>query len=258
MEYEMKEVLKICIGQARKSERMLNVFDLMYETSLPYSELKEIFDKLVAQKELAVIDIKTYKFIGDIDREFEESNAKKPHSKEGGESSNDEDYLSARLKNLKERRQELIDEMRQAETEKESRDGWADKILFEDLFPFDTEESDTDEDAISDGPVSRGDAEARKLQKATEFIKTFLVNRSATPVLYTNAEFAQLVGESMAVLIASDITMSKGEAIGKARRDLASVCESKNTKLIPVYDCIIRELQGMSNYYYAKIRSLLV
>lgn len=44
----------------------------MYETSLPYADLKNILDDLIVQNEVEDINVKTYKFIGSIDRNFGE------------------------------------------------------------------------------------------------------------------------------------------------------------------------------------------
>ena len=66
------KVLNACVMQARGGKLHINVFDLMYETSLPYPQLKEIADGLVSAGELAAVDLKTYKFTGDVNRPLAE------------------------------------------------------------------------------------------------------------------------------------------------------------------------------------------
>lgn len=68
-------VLNACIKKAQKGETDVSVFDLMYETSLEYTDLKPELDRLVSEKELEAIDIKTYKFIGEINRKERETPA---------------------------------------------------------------------------------------------------------------------------------------------------------------------------------------
>ncbi len=101
MDKKMIKVLKPCIENARSGKKDINVFDLMYETSLAYPELKVILDKLVLKKELAEIDIKTYKFIGDINRKFDFDkgiieNSKSTRTK----NDSDEDELFSKLYNF--------------------------------------------------------------------------------------------------------------------------------------------------------------
>ncbi len=72
MEWNTYLVLKACIEKAICGEFSISVFDLMYETGLDYPRLKDILGKLVAQDELEVIDVKTYKFTGDVNRTLEE------------------------------------------------------------------------------------------------------------------------------------------------------------------------------------------
>lgn len=118
MKNYLSKVLKVCIEQARKSGIYLNVFDLMYETSMPYPELKDNLDKLASQNELAEIDVKTYKFIGDINRKFKETEAKTPDSPISDKSPRRADLFAEKRAFLERRRQELIARM-QAEMQKD-------------------------------------------------------------------------------------------------------------------------------------------
>ena len=117
----LNEVLKACIELTRKREGNIYVFDLMYETNLAYPELKDNLDKLVLNNELEVIDIKTYKFIGDISRKFEKVKIQKPVFENVEYSSGKDAALAARQAYLEERRQEIIARML-AEEETKSND----------------------------------------------------------------------------------------------------------------------------------------
>lgn len=66
------QVLKSLTKSARSGCAEVDIFDLMYETSLPYADLKNILDDLIVQNEVEDINVKTYKFIGSIDRNFGE------------------------------------------------------------------------------------------------------------------------------------------------------------------------------------------
>ena len=57
-------VLKYCIESARRGEREISVFDLMYE-GIEYARLKDALAALAGRGEIEIIDIKTFKFIGD-------------------------------------------------------------------------------------------------------------------------------------------------------------------------------------------------
>lgn len=123
MNNNLIKVLTQCIKTAREGEVCVNVFDLMYETSLPYPELKVILDKLVEQKELAVIDIKTYKFTGDINRNLEElkRQTNPPRVVESQAYDEFDPFTAERRAYLEQRRRELIRRMQEME-EKESED----------------------------------------------------------------------------------------------------------------------------------------
>lgn len=65
----VKFVLRYCIDGARRGEREISVFDLMYE-GIEYTDLRDVLTTLAEQGEIEIIDIKTFRFIGEV-RELE-------------------------------------------------------------------------------------------------------------------------------------------------------------------------------------------
>ena len=65
----IQTTLNYCIESARRGESKINVFDLMYETGLAYSDLQPALAALIERKELVQSDIKTFEFIGDKNRD---------------------------------------------------------------------------------------------------------------------------------------------------------------------------------------------
>lgn len=112
MDKTINKVLTVCIKKAREGETDINVFDLMYETSLPYPELKNKLDELISENEISQSDIKTYKFIGDINRKFKEAEDEKYDLPKSDKSSRENDPLSDKRAYLERRRQEILERMR--------------------------------------------------------------------------------------------------------------------------------------------------
>ena len=61
----VKSVLECCIKSARLGERVISVFDLMYE-GIEYPVLRDILPTLEERGEIEIIDIKTIRFTGEI------------------------------------------------------------------------------------------------------------------------------------------------------------------------------------------------
>ena len=61
----VKTVLEYCIKSACLGERVISVFDLMYE-GIEYPVLRDILPTLAERGDLEIIDIKTFRFIGKI------------------------------------------------------------------------------------------------------------------------------------------------------------------------------------------------
>ena len=62
MERKEAKVQKYLLGRAGEE---IDVFDLMYETSLPYPEAKAVLDQYAAESKVEVIGCRTYRLLGD-------------------------------------------------------------------------------------------------------------------------------------------------------------------------------------------------
>lgn len=62
MERKEAKVQKYLLGRAGEE---IDVFDLMYETSLPYSEVKVVLDQYAAESKVEVIGCRTYRLLGE-------------------------------------------------------------------------------------------------------------------------------------------------------------------------------------------------
>lgn len=125
MDKKENNVLRALIAAARRGQAVSDVFDLMYETSLPYCELRDILNALISQKEVEYIDIRTYKFIGDISREIGEE----PEEDEDGEPTDDDngEIIEERLSHLRRHRLELFRRMRRNSGISDDDDGGTDE-----------------------------------------------------------------------------------------------------------------------------------
>ncbi len=61
-------VLSAFMRQAQNGVRIWNVFDVMYETDLPYPALKELLDSLEKSGDVVCRDVKTYEYTGAVER----------------------------------------------------------------------------------------------------------------------------------------------------------------------------------------------
>ena len=62
MERKEAKVQKYLLGRAGEE---IDVFDLMYETSLPYPEAKSVLDQYAAESKVEVIGFRTYRLLGE-------------------------------------------------------------------------------------------------------------------------------------------------------------------------------------------------
>lgn len=67
----VKFTLQYCIDSARRGERQISVFDLMYE-GIKYVDLQKVLATLAERGEIEITDIKNFNFIGNI-RELDEN-----------------------------------------------------------------------------------------------------------------------------------------------------------------------------------------
>ena len=116
MDNRETNILKLMRRMAYSDHREINVFDLMYEASLAYGDLKEILNRLISQNLVENIDRKTYKFIGNEDCEFNdnETNILDTPSERVG-SDDDEDYYSVEFDDVENRRRREYLERRRRE-----------------------------------------------------------------------------------------------------------------------------------------------
>lgn len=116
MNSKENKVLKALIENVRQGGNFSDVFDLMYETSLPYCELKDILDSLILQNEVECLDIRNYKFVGDISRDFDEDEPvmeeKSPEDNWALRKALEERrlYLQMRMRNILSMQQNLCDD----------------------------------------------------------------------------------------------------------------------------------------------------
>ena len=240
MNKTFSNTLTVCVEKARRGEADINVFDLMYETCLPYPELKVILDKLVSENELAQTDLKTYKFIGDLNRNFNE-----PEIPDSNEELFDEQEESSK------RRRELIDKMIREEMRREyAPDNDVLDNMSEDcdLFSEDEEDSDPAND-LSEFVI---DIFQEKLSPDA-FIEAPL-----HPLWNDKNEFMQACADHLIILMSSDRQMGRIKALKKARLLLSQLLKERDRKTAEVYEYIAYGLNYMSNYYYNKIRESLL
>ena len=262
MDKTYSRVLNTCIKLSRKGEAEISVFDLMYETNFPYTVLKGMLDNLVAQGELAEIDIKTYKFIGDTSRELDEPCEPIPES------------LDDRIAVLERRRQELLANMRHDD----EREDEAYRELFVADAQADGELMHCDDDEEIDRRFAEYERYLREEEPFEEEEKDEEAKREEELVKFMIALFKdghrssdagkvpahtewddeddllRFCAEQIITLISRDKSVGKQSVIKKALDMLASLRGMENTMVCELYERIIYELKNMSNYYFNKIR----
>lgn len=154
------QVLKSLTKSARSGCAEVDIIDLMYETSLPYTDLKNILDDLIVQNEVEDINVKTYKFIGSIDREFVEVGGEAADTvceddaldEDEGEDIDEDEMWRKRHEYLERRRRELIAKIESIAKEEEcsdDKDSKEDKEEEDSLFEdFDDNDNDDDGELI--------------------------------------------------------------------------------------------------------------
>ena len=159
MNVKENRVLKIFVEMTHIGRVDVNIFDLMYETCLPCIELKKILDGLISKNLVENIDIKTYKYIGGDDFDFNNNDDEMSDKEEAEvnlcednddcpEASKEEENRRYR-EYLERRRRELIARL-QAETDEEDDDEDND-----DLFEYEEdEEEDEEDDSFEDDKFS--------------------------------------------------------------------------------------------------------
>ena len=183
--HKVLHALSTCAGEGEWTD----VFDILYETSLPYSTVKETLDKFIAQGAAEQRDARTYRLTGDAlpeellsDRKTAEKQdkaekseksekAEKPSARTNAQTGRGRRTIEERLAELERRRQALLAQAKDEDEEKEEapsegakdtsgdhacdlRRQWAERFGDDDLFTEEelkaTEEDDEDEDDEED------------------------------------------------------------------------------------------------------------
>lgn len=137
--HKVLHALSTCAGEGEWAD----VFDILYETSLPYSTVKETLDKFIAQGAAEQRDARTYRLTGDALPEELLSECKRAEKQEKTEKSEKSEKPSARTNAQTGRGRRTIEE-RLAELERR-RQALLAQAKDED------EEDEEDEDAPSEG-----------------------------------------------------------------------------------------------------------
>lgn len=237
------KVLKECIENARKGETDINVFDLMYETSLPYPELKDILDELVSESELVQADLKTYKFIGELDHTAEQNEKRAPLFENVENSPHKDAAYTARRNYMEQRRKEMLEMMKQEQLLQEYvGDGEATREIF-----------------VADDPEPIGDLSEYVIKVFQEKLNPdVFIEPPLHPSWNDKTEFMQSCVDHLIILMNSDRQMGRLKAIKKARALLAELQKERKKKTAEIYEYMLYALSYMSNYYYNKIRENLV
>ncbi|MDE7167531.1 MAG: hypothetical protein K2O28_01630 [Clostridia bacterium] len=256
MDKTFSKVLNLCIKLSKDGEAEISVFDLLYETGLPYTVLKGMLDNFVAENELAEIDIKTYKFIGDTNRELDEPEPI-PES------------LDDRIAILERRRQELLAKMDDDEQEACGKlfvtDAQADGELMhcDDDEELDRKFAEYERYLNEELPEFTGDDENEEREQ--ELVKFMVAlfkdgHKKAVGKVPAHTEWddeddlLRFCAEQIITLISRDKSIGKQSVIKKAVDMLASLRGMENVMVTELYERIIYELKNMSNYYFNKIR----
>ncbi len=259
MDKTFLKVLNLCIKLGKNGEAEISVFDLLYETGLPYLVLKDTLDNLVAENELEKIDIKTYKFIGDANRGFDEPCEPIPES------------LDDRIAILERRRQELLARMEQDDEEDACgklfvADAQADGELMhcDDDEEIDRKFAEYERYLSEEQPfeTEEKDEDAKREEELVKFMVALFKDghKSSAGKAPAHKEWddeddlLRFCAEQIITLISRDKSVGKQSVIKKAVDMLASLRGMENAMVTELYERIIYELKNMSNYYFNKIR----
>ena len=269
------KVLNACVLRARDGKLRINVFDLMYETSLSYPQLKEIADGLVSAGELAAVDLKTYKFTGDVNRPLAEPEQPADLREDDGYDENDP--LAVRLANLERRRERLLERMKTAHLEEDDLRRRDDEVDFEEMerrlqsrlneFENALEEDDEDgveeEDEEEDGEYcDRGAQTVEAIVLLTEILREARTTKPWDEIpeirqWSSQNDFMAYCCDRIAAIFGGGETTDRQEAIVKVSvlLDEAQTAQCKMTE--EIYSFILFALQNMSDNRYKEILSLL-
>ena len=180
--HKVLHALSTCAGEGEWTD----VFDILYETSLPYSTVKETLDKFIAQGAAEQRDARTYRLTGDAlpeellsehkttekqDKAEKSEKSEKPSARTNAQTGRGRRTIEERLAELERRRQALLAQAKDEDEEDEEapsegakdppedhacdlRRQWAERFGDDDLFTEEElkaiEEDDEDEDDEED------------------------------------------------------------------------------------------------------------
>lgn len=270
------KVLNACVLRARGGKLHINVFDLMYETSLSYPQLKEIADRLVSDGELAAVDLKTYKFTGDVNRPLAEPEQPADLREDDGYDENDP--LAVRLANLERRRERLLERMKTANLDEDDlrrRDDEADfeemerrlqsrlnefeNALEEDGGEGGEEENDGEEDGEY---CDRGAQTVEAIVLLTEILREARTTKPWDEIpeirqWSSQNDFMAYCCDRIAAIFGGGETTDRQEALIKASVLLGEAQSNQSKMTEEIYSFILFALQNMSDSQYREILSLL-
>ncbi len=273
------KVLNACVMQARGGKLHINVFDLMYETSLSYPQLKEIADGLVSAGELAAVDLKTYKFTGDVNRPLAEPEEPADLREDDGYGENDP--LAARLAFLERRREKLIERMKTARLDddlyRRDDDGEVDyeemeRRLQSRLNEFENaseedgvEEADEEEenDGEEDGEYcDRGAQTVEAIVLLAEILRKARTTKPWDEIpeirqWSSQNDFMAYCCDRIAAIFGGGETTDRQEALRKASVLLGEAQTAQCKMTEEIYLFILFALQNISDSQYQEILSLL-
>ena len=148
--HKVLHALSTCAGEGEWTD----VFDILYETSLPYSTVKETLDKFIAQGAAEQRDARTYRLTGDALPEELLSECKRAEKQEKTEKSEKSEKPSARTNAQTGRGRRTIEE-RLAELERRRQA----------LLAQAKDEDEEDEDAPSEGAKDTSEDHACDLRR---------------------------------------------------------------------------------------------
>lgn len=291
MDKNITNVLAVCADKAKKGERAVNVFDIMYETGLTYPALKVILDRLVRENGLAEKDIKTYLITRETDSLLEEYIASETSQNPFAENflyreDSEEEKREALKLCIEEgkasvatlqrrmnlgcvRACELINWMEDMGYVSHGTGLTPGQVLitreqFDKLYGAQSYEPDCDGASELDKKFAEYERWLRGENDnfLDELDLDDLDNKQSermTPVTQIDDdgddddEFLERCGRRMMEIIASDKSLGRKGAIKKVKALLAET-DKGETALIEVYEGVIYELENMTDYNYAKFR----
>lgn len=257
------KVLNACVMQARGGKLSINVFDLMYETSLSYPQLKEIADGLVSAGELAAVDLKTYKFTGDVNRPLAEPEEPADLREDDGYDENDP--LAARLAFLERRREKLIERMKTARLDDDlyRRDD-NDEADFEEMQRrLQSRLNEFENASEEDGEYCyRGAQTVEAIVLLTEILRKARTTKPWDEIpeirqWSSQNDFMAYCCDRIAAIFGGGETTDRQEALIKASVLLGEAQTAQCKMTEEIYSFILFALQNISDSQYQEILSLL-